>query len=183
MYYRIVMEPSLDCGLVELERRFKAYKSYFLRGMSLDVKTIPVPWQFTVRPNPRHPLVMDDYYPAFHLMSQRMVDALQGAGATNLQIFSAQVRNLETGHVRDDFVVVNIVGLISCAVDEKSQSTPIADRRYFLNLVIDETRARGVPVFRLAESQLDVIVCEEVAKALRNAQLRSVSLEPVAAPD
>lgn len=179
MHYRIEITPSLGFGRMELERSFKAYKPRFTRGSMLDPEAIPSPWIFTVEPNPGRELALNDYYPEFHLMSDRMLNVLRSAGASNLQAFPATINDVSTGHTIETYKVVNIVGLVACADQDVSDSLPVADKKYFLRLTIDEKQAAGLLIFRLEESRVDVIVNESIANAIRGAALRNIELEPV----
>jgi len=181
MYYRLTIEPSLTSGHIQLDAKFKLFKLFLLRGSRIDEKTLPSPWTFTVQPNPRHELSLNDYYPEFHLMSRRLVGILQAAGVSNLQVFPAVIRNIETDETYEDFLVVNIVGLVSCANAAQSDSADVADKKYFYRLVIDTAKVNGLTMFRLEESRLDVIVNEQVAEGLRTGGLRNLGLEVVAA--
>jgi hypothetical protein len=51
--------------------------------------------------------------------------------------------------------------------------------KYFEKLVLDETRARGLLMFRLAESLIDVIVAESIAQSLRDGRFVDVTLEEI----
>ena len=180
VYYRIGVLPSLGFGRLQLERRFRALVPGLLDGVVIDPNEVPTPWSFTIEPNPGLALAMNDYYPNFHLMSKRMLECLQAAGVSNLQVFPSEITVLPGKEVRTDYSVVNVVGLIACANPRKSEATPIADRHYFVSLHIDESKVGDLAMFRLAESQLDIIVSEKVAEALRRAKLTNLELEPVA---
>lgn len=178
MYFRIASEPSMDCGLPVIAESYSALDSALLLGRRIDYGSVEEPVPFSIQPNPRYPLAMDAYYSECHLMSRRMADVLQSAGVCNLQFFGARVENTVTAEVYSDYLVANIVGMVSCADPAASQGWALADKLHFRSLAIDKARAAGLMVFRLAESMTDVIVHEQVADRLRAARLKNLMLEP-----
>ena len=78
-----------------------------------------------------------------------------------------------------DYVVVNIVGLVACAAVGESDALPFADGLWFNELVINPKDARGLLLFRLAESKMDVLVCESVARRIESLNLPFLTLEPL----
>jgi hypothetical protein len=84
-----------------------------------------------------------------------------------------------TNELINDYVVANIVGLVACADISGSDATPYADVHYFHSLAINPKKTGGALMFRLAESRIDVIVADQVAKALRTANFRNLVLEPL----
>jgi hypothetical protein len=124
-------------------------------------------------------LELNDFYPNRNVMSKRLVAILQEAGVDNLQIFPAEIKHNLTGEIIDDFVVVNIIGMVSCADLSKSDATPLADVNYFHKLTIDANKTRGALMFRLAESRIDVIVAEQVAQNIEKGNFHNLTLEPI----
>lgn len=119
-----------------------------------------------------------DYYGNVCVMSLKLVEVLLNAGVDNLQIFPAYITDAGTGErVKQDYRFVNIVGMISCADVKASESSPLGGTYYFHELVIDESKARGLLLFRLAESPSEVVVHERVAAAIDKAILRGLRLE------
>lgn len=98
------------------------------------------------------------------LMSTRMADALQEAGVDNVQFFSALLTNTQTKETYD-YYVFNVVGKIAAADLEKSDFESFDGRltdTSFFSLSIDEQKARGVLMFRLAENINALMVHESV---------------------
>jgi hypothetical protein len=124
-------------------------------------------------------LRMAIYYPGIELMRQDLLEVLHGAGVDNLQTFPAVIREEGNDRVIESYQVVNVVGLVACADGEASESMPFANGEYFTKLVIDPTRTGGLPMFRLAESQMDVIVHQHVADAIAEKQFPGLQLVPV----
>ena len=112
-------------------------------------------------------------------MSQKLVDALESIGCSHLQQFPAEILNTDTGALIEGYQVVNIIGNVSCQVQEGSESLDFAGGKYYLTLKLDAGEASALNIFRLAESRGVVIVSEPVAAGLKFAGLRGISLEKV----
>jgi len=123
---------------------------------------------------------MNHYFSGARLMHKTLVQTIQAAGVDNIEIFPAVVTWSEKNWVIEDYVVVNIIGLVSCAVKDQSETSPIADSHYFHNITIDSTRTNNMLMFRLAESEIEVLVHEQVADAIKASNFDGVILEPVA---
>jgi|GEM_PF-1840881 len=125
---------------------------------------------------------LKDFYTTAPLMSSALIQTLLDAGVDNLQLFPVVVRDAATGAVLEkQYQFFNIVGLISCANIEASEHAPIGSTFYFHDLVIDETKANGALMFRLAESPFEIIVAEQVAKAINNGGFKGITAEPLEA--
>ena len=117
------------------------------------------------------------------IMSERLVTSLQNAGVDNLQVFRAVLVDPTNQNRREDYRVVNIVGRVAAADLENSLWTspsgrPIVDVD-FDSLTIDERRAGGLLLFRLAECVSAVIVHARVREALLAAGFLSLTfLDP-----
>jgi len=176
VFYRLKADPGLTGGYV---RKQANKHETLMSGALVDESELDLPWPFIVVPNKDHGLRISDYHPGAKVMSKRLVAALQAAGVDNLQTFPAEITNNETGEVIRDFVAVNVVGMVSAADEGASESSPLADVKFFHRLVMDPTSAKGLRMFRLAESRMDVIVDEAVAEAVRAGDFVDVVLEPL----
>jgi len=179
MYYQIdTMQASLTAGYFQKENN----KAWTLQDGHLILEDerplIKSPWRCSVEP-PEEGLVFKDFYANVKFMSKRLVEKLQNAGVDNLEIFPAEVTNTKTGEVNTDFVAVNIVGLVSCAVMDESQAEPLATTNVFHDLVIDPKKIHGIHMFRLAESPMIILVSEQVAKALQASNFTGFTVVPV----
>ena len=180
MYYR------LDSDLAEQNVYLEAQSDDFISvisGAPLPADT-PVPFRYVMEVDsdeegePMQP-VMFSYFPGDSLMHKKLIDTLQKAGVDNLQTFPAIIENSETGEENRDYAVANVIGLVSCADLDQSESEPLADVHYFHKLIIDPKRTHGLLLFRLAESQMEIIVEEKVAAAIRAGNFQGVVLEPL----
>ena len=154
---------------------------------------LPIPWTMGIpygRPLPEpiqcslHPRggpdLPDLFLNSIPLFSDRLLAALDAAGVDNIVRYSVEISDL-AGGVRRDYKAVNIVGAVRCADLDRSEylegmEPPVMA---FQRLVIDEARARDLPLFRLAESSLVILVAERVKRALAAASLLGVEVAPL----
>ncbi len=179
VYYKFACDLSESTG--DIEQQNNQHET-LMRGVRVDEQSLDLPYRFSLNIDPDEGLHFLDYYDGDNLMSKRLVKALLSVGVDNLQTFPAKIVDQETGKSYNELLVVNVIGLVSCAVDEASQSSPLADVKYYFKLIIDPARAGNLKMFRLAESRIDVIVSEEVATRVRKGRFKGVVLEPVENP-
>lgn len=140
-----------------------------------------VPEPVRCRLDPRGgPLLPDIFLTDIPMFSERLIAALERAGVDNLVTFRAEVED-RSGQVHTNYRAVNIVGAVGCADLERSElasdaEPPLMD---FRTLVLDEPRAHGLPLFRLAESTLVILISEEVKNAVEAAGLIGVRAVPL----
>lgn len=138
----------------------------------LIIRQIPNPFIFELIPE--FPGKMKPMYEgSVPLMRDDLLDALISAGVDNLQVFPALIRDRVKGQDYENYKVVNIVGTVACAnmtesirmdsEEEDDEEEGIIDVN-FDSLVIDEEKARGALLFRLAEAVSAVIVHKQVRK-------------------
>jgi hypothetical protein len=159
---------NLDCDLTE--------------GRLIDPREeeLELPFQFTMKV--RHPGGVRDeprmyaYFPGTELMSRDLLDALRTAGVDNLQTFPALITEEGRPGGIENYEVVNVLGLVSCADAGRSVAVPLATASYFDKLVIDPARTRDLLLFRLAESMMDILVHERVAKQIIPRQFLGLQL-------
>lgn len=146
----------------------------WILGQPIDA-SVPEPLEFTVRTDeddqsPDKPgVLLEMYQESYVLMTDRLVTALGEAGVDNLQVFDAVIRDPRAESSVTNYKVVNVIGVVACADLGKSTYTssgaPLIDVS-FDSLVIDEKRAGGLLLFRLAESLSAIIVHERVKSHL-----------------
>ncbi len=180
MYYRL--ESDNVESNVFMQQTSHEFTS-LIRGALLPTDT-PVPFTFNMEVGkdedgkPMEPR-MDAFFPEGNLMKKALVETLRRVGVDNLQTFAAVITDPRTGGTIDAYAVVNVVGLVSCANMAESQASPLADVHYFRELVIDPAKTGDSLLFRLAESQMEIIVHEKVAAAIKAGGFEGVVLEPV----
>jgi uncharacterized protein DUF1629 len=135
--------------------------------MSGKMITAPIdePLLYTIDPDyPGEPKAM--YDEKILLMRDDLLASLRGAGVDNLQTFQAILRDPRNGTDRTNFKSVNIVGVVSCADEARSQrmgtsTSTMIDVDYH-SLVIDEKKTGGALLFRLAEAVSAIVVHDKV---------------------
>ena len=147
-------------------------------GGSLITVPVPEPIQLELDPNEPGPL-KEMYNLEMLVMSERLVSTLQTAGVDNLQVFRATIYDPNSGTRRNDYRVVNIVGRVAAADLDKSVwsssgGRPIIDVN-FDSLAINEQRAGGLLLFRLAECISAIVIHARVRDALLAAGFSSLS--------
>jgi hypothetical protein len=111
------------------------------------------------------------------LMTDRLVQAFRDAGVDNLDDYNAIVRNPESGQTWTNYRAVNIVGVISAVDLAKSHPLERAGDLIdvpFEGVSIDEQKAGGMLMFRLAESVAGIVVHERVKAHLERAGFRDL---------
>ncbi|WIG94787.1 DUF1629 domain-containing protein [Myxococcus sp. SDU36] len=164
------------------------YSSNFA-GLS-STPTTGVPWTMGVRskaqveepiPCELHPESADpppDLILTIPIFSTRLIEVLKSVGVKNMDLYQVALNHPELGKTYTDYRAVNILGRIACADLKQSQYLPDHEPPLmkFDKLVLDETKTMGVPMFRLAESTMCILVSEKVKQALETAGLRGVRL-------
>lgn len=175
MYYRMETDLMELTALVDKEQGPAIFSMIEGRPYEMDPGEKPFEFSFEDWQDP--PLL--DFISRPCLMSKALVRTLEEAGVDNLQKFDAPLTNRASGDVINDFLVVNVIGLVEAADAGGSESLPLGAGEVFTKLVVDPEKAQGLLMFRLAESQIDVIVHERVANAIRQGGFRGVTLTPV----
>jgi hypothetical protein len=116
------------------------------------------------------------------LMTKRLHKALLAAGVDNLDVYQAEIVDPKTKAVNQDYVAFNIVGKISAADLKKSQVDP-GNRSKMVSMdlnsvAIDEGKARGALLFRLAESVNAIVVHEKVKQAILAQGINTLTFIP-----
>jgi len=111
------------------------------------------------------------------IMSERLYKAIVDSGVTNVEWFDAEVLKTSTSE-RFAYKAYNVVGLVAAADMTKSEwqsddGIPIADVS-FDELVLDETKARGALLFRLAENVNALLVHQRVRDHIEAAGISTV---------
>jgi hypothetical protein len=144
-------------------------RTSFQAGRMLPT-TLPEPLVFEVDNTAAHPPA-DLTMMVIPVMSERLVEALTGLGVDNLQTFAAVLRNPETSEEWKTHRAVNIVGTITAANMKKSKYKDGGGTGVVLvefdKLVVNEGKARGALMFRLAESPDIMVVHESIKDGLR----------------
>ncbi len=109
------------------------------------------------------------------LASKKFIDTLMKAGVDNFQVFPATVINPDTGGQWNDYFAFNVLGLVACANLDKSDYDTLLEGNpeginipslAFNELVLDQSKLKGLLFFRLGESPIDLIVHQQVFDSL-----------------
>lgn len=107
-------------------------------------------------------------------------ELLQEAGARELEVYAAEIHNEETGEVSHDYVVANIYRRVAAADLEASPGFELGPGiRVVDEPVLRKGAAEQIPIFRLVEDPLQIIVSDQVAARIRAAGLSDVELVAV----
>jgi hypothetical protein len=176
MYYQLECDEDTMTAYVTPENESS---ESLVRGRLIDAEEEILPFRYSYRDPTGAPLF--DYYSGDCLMSKRLVEALEKAGADNLQKFEVELVDEQTGKVNTDFWNVNIIGLVACAKLDESQTSELGSSYYFHDLVIDPKKIGEMRIFRLAESLIDVLVDDHVAEQIQAGGFRGIVLNAVKA--
>jgi hypothetical protein len=107
------------------------------------------------------------------LMREDLLTALTSSGVDNLQLFDAILKDKKAKVEHTNYKSVNVVGLVAAADLAKSTVMnlphPEVFGRVFDSLAIDEKKAGGLLLFRLAESSTAIVVHERVKQGVEAA--------------
>jgi len=121
------------------------------------------------------------------IMSKKMLAVLEKCGLDNLQTFPVVLRDPKRDTVLRDYKIVNIVGAFHAADMNESEYVDMGGAGKiavgFRNLVVDEEKAKGALLFRLAESLSTILVHESLKEAIENGGLKYIRFIPCAKQD
>lgn len=90
---------------------------------------------------------------------------LLAAGITNVEAIAVEMHDEAKGRVIDDYLLLNIVGRVACAVPSKSETRTLGDGMTVVDrLVVDPARVPELDLF-VADEDTD---CMIVSERLRN---------------
>jgi hypothetical protein len=115
---------------------------------------------------------------AVPIMRDDLVAALMAAGVDNLELFPAVIHDPMTGVDHTNYQAFNIVGLLEAADLGASEmmgttSSKLIDAD-FASLVIDESKARDMLLFRLGEASSAIVVHEHVRKVIEDRKIPGI---------
>lgn len=149
----------------------RKWGSKFRQGQIIT-ENVPTPLKFSLKRwirdstdhGPYMPSYMRDSIPLFR---EDLIAALREAGVTEFDTYDAVVEDPERpAQPHTNYKAVNVIGLIGAADLAQSEYTahpggPVGDVD-FDNLVIDDSKARGRLMFRMAESTNIIMVHRRV---------------------
>jgi hypothetical protein len=107
------------------------------------------------------------------LMRKDLLDTLRAAGVNNLDAYPAELYYPDGSLAEGEYFIVNVIGVIAAAdlanseydVDQPENLISMG----FDSLAIDSEKTKGALMFRLAENIVEIIVHEQVVKAVEKA--------------
>lgn len=163
-----------------LVTEFKFKPSRWITGQRMAEPKEPIKVEFWQNGGDGLAEILLDSIPLF---SANLVSALQTQGVDNLQLFPVQIVERDGLQINQDYFAVNILGCVKCADMDKSEYTDITGGGLlavnFRKLVIDEEKARGFKLFRLAESVASIIVRNDIKQALDKMNFKYLSYRPL----
>lgn len=128
----------------------------------------PVPVSATIEPGESGEMV-EMWDGPLPLMTRRLAQALRRAGVDNLDLYEAEILDVESGTLHRGYVAFNVIGAVAAAdlakSDYRAEGGPLISVD-FDSLYVDERKARGALLFRLAESINAILVHESVKSSI-----------------
>lgn len=143
----------------------------------------PIPTPIVVELDPECPgIMMPMFYSGLLLFNDEMIGALQKSGVNNFQVFDAIIKDTVNNTEYNNYKVINIIGVVAAADLDKSDyeahdGAALIDTD-FDSLVIDESKAKGQYMFRLAEAVSAIVIHENVKKSLESNGIQFLDFIP-----
>ena len=141
---------------------------------------VPVPVRIHLDPEAPG-VLLPMYHKGVLLMSNALIAALHSVGVSNLESFDAVLVDEANHREYTNYKLINIIGSIAAAdlaqSVHKAHGAPLFDVD-FDSLVIDEKKARGALMFRLAENVSGIVVHESVKDAVLKAGVEYLDFVP-----
>jgi hypothetical protein len=134
------------------------------RPFSAPVST---PVQATVNPDNRRGILLP-FYGSPQIMRKDLHQALLDAGVDNIDVYEAVVKLEDGTVVSSDYLAYNVLGAVSAADIEGTEFAPENPSRMIdasiEKLQVSDARAKGLLLFRLAESIRLIVVHDKVRR-------------------
>jgi hypothetical protein len=144
-------------------------------------KAPPTPIQVGLHPDSPD-LLMPMFDRSILLFTDELISALAEAGVDNLDCYDAVIVHPKNGKRFTNYKAVNIIGLVVAAdlpaSTYKAHSGSTLVDVDFDSLSIDESKTRGLLMFRLAECVTAIVVHEKVKKHVEARGIRYLDWVP-----
>ncbi|MCX4241757.1 hypothetical protein [Paraliomyxa miuraensis] len=136
----------------------------WLSGSLMPSDVLPSPLRLEVMGEPEHviPPMIDEGIPVFR---SDMIETIRGMGVDNFQSFEVELLDTRNSTLLSGYHAVNIIGLVAATdfpnSDYQAHGRPLVDVD-FDKLAIDEAKAHGLLMFRLAECVSGIVVDERL---------------------
>jgi hypothetical protein len=116
------------------------------------------------------------------VMSRRLLKVLQECGVSNLDSYEAVITDEASGKQFKSHVAFNLIGAVAAADDQKTNYLKGNPSRMIdadiESLSIDSDKARGVLLFRLAESVNGIVAHARVKEAVEASGIGAIAFLP-----
>lgn len=107
--------------------------------------------------------------------------ALRDLGISNLEVFPAIIRDEANNRVIDDYVLLNVIGIVSCADLDQSEYESLGDEddpmHVIDKLVIKTDRVKGLDIFLVLEDPQLIVISERVHRHLQGYPFKDIYFE------
>lgn len=115
------------------------------------------------------------------LMTRKLYQLLVGSGVDNLDVYPAEIREEVSGKIHSDYVAFNLIGSFAATDLQASKYTdneaPQTDGG-FTSLKLDESKAQGLLLFRLAEAVNAIVVHEKIKMQIEASTITTLTFLP-----
>jgi Immunity protein family (Imm11) len=119
--------------------------------------------------------------PAF-VVRKDFARALREGGADNIDYYDVTIRDPQTGQTWNDYLLANVIGVVDAIDMQKSEidpDSPPDTAVLFDKIVIDDSRTRGLQIFRPLHKQSDLLVSKELRDHIESKNFKYVEfVEP-----
>ncbi|NVB42846.1 hypothetical protein G6O69_33810 [Pseudenhygromyxa sp. WMMC2535] len=124
-------------------------------------------------------IIPDLFLTGLPLLSPKVLAILESLGIDNFDLYDADITT-RTGEHITDYKAFYLIGALACMDEGNSNFRKLHPGRISVwDLVIDESRTMGMPMFRLAEDPLWLLISEEVKEAFEAADVLGAYYTPV----
>jgi len=144
----------------------------WISGALIPRERVPKPIRLVIEGEAEDiiPPILDEGMP---LWRDDVVAAVRSVGVDNFETFDVELLDARTNTSLTNYKAVNVLGLVAAADLKRSKHTahgPALVDVDFDSVVIDELKARDLPLFRLAECVTAVVIHKRVMRALATIQ-------------
>lgn len=138
----------------------------------------PEPIRVDIDPDNENDPMPDLWKGPVPIMSARLLKVLRDVGVDNIDAYVTEFYDSKGTKVESECFAINVVGKLAAADLEKSDYDEAQPDRLismdFDSLAVSEDKARGMLLFRLAESVTTILIHENVKQAIEDAGISGV---------
>lgn len=117
------------------------------------------------------------------IAKRAFIDLLQANGVDNLEVVAASIQNPLTGETITDYSYVNILGLVTAASLEHSETSELGENVRLVDnpVLVSSSWVAPFRLFRLAEDPRRIIIDDGLAEVIRAAPFGDIYLKELSA--